>query len=182
VTFRDLSGLPPQFEVRSEAEKWQGAFKAAQGAVREQGQVVSLALDNNRSLWETNKKLREERLQFLATCQRLEHERNELLAKLNGIPQDIKERAELQLKNDELVKVNAILREELVRWLQPELNSEQLRERMEALKTQKDELQATGLVPTEEEVARRDFFLDRAKDDDGFMLSSLTMRKGPSHP
>lgn len=151
-----LSGLPPQFEVRTEAEKWQGAFKAAQGAIREQGQVMSAALDNNRSLWETNKRLRSERLELIATCARLERERNDAQRALSAIPADVQERAALQLENAMLKQAVAMLREELVRTVTPELNSDQLRERLAELKKQAGELSATGLVPTADEIARAD--------------------------
>jgi hypothetical protein len=155
-----LAGLPPQFEIRTEAEKWQGAFKAAQGAIREQGQVMSAALDNNRSLWETNKKLRAERVTLLESCARLERERNEFERMLRAIPEDIQERAMLQMENDALKQANALLRSELVRTVTPELNSDQLRERLAEMKAQAGELQATGLVPTAEELARADHARD----------------------
>jgi hypothetical protein len=148
--------MPPQFEVRTEAEKWQGAFKAAQGAIREQGQVMSAALDNNKSLWETNKKLRAERVTLLDTCARLEKERNEYRAKLLAIPSDVQARAAVMAENENLRKAVASMRELLARSLQPELDTDQLRAELERVKKQDAELKATGLVPTQEEIADAD--------------------------
>lgn len=162
MTFRTIPGLPPQFEMRTDGEKWQGAFKAAQGAIREQGQVMSAALDNNRSLWETNKKLRRERMDILETCARLERERNELQAKMESIPAEVLGRSELQNENDQLRDANATLRAELARMLTPELDSDALRARMEELKKQGAELRATGLVPTQEEIEAHDKSLQQA--------------------
>jgi regulator of replication initiation timing len=162
VTFRTIPGLPPQFEMKTEGEKWQGAFKAAQGAIREQGQVMSAALDNNRSLWETNKKLRRERMDILETCARLERERNDLERKLADIPGDVQERAALQNENNALRSANATLRAELGRMLTPELDTDALRARMEDLKKQGAELRATGLVPTQEEIDAHDAKLQQA--------------------
>jgi hypothetical protein len=152
--------LPPQFEVRTEAEKWQGAFKEAQGIVREQGQVMSAALENNKSLWETNKRLRAERLTLLETCARLEHERNEAQRALEAIPADIQERAALQLENEALKQANAHLRREMAATLMPELDTEKRREALQRVKAQEAEIQATGLVPTAEELARADHARD----------------------
>lgn len=151
-----LTGLPPQFEIRTEAEKWQGAFRAAQGAIREQGEVMSAALDNNRSLWETNKKLRAERVDLLATCARLERERNDYRAKLLAIPSDVQARAAVMAENERLQKGITEMRNLLARSLMPELNTDQLRAELERVKKQEEEIQATGLVPTKEELADKD--------------------------
>lgn len=151
-----LGGMPHQFEIRTEAEKWQGAFKAAQGAIREQGEVTSAALENNKSLWETNKKLRAERLEILATCARLERERNDYRTKLLAIPSDVQARAAVMAENAQLRKAVQEMRSLLARSLMPELNTDQLRAELERVKAQETEIQATGLVPTAEELEQKD--------------------------
>ncbi len=155
--FRDLlSGMSPQFDMRSEADKERAAATQMREVVREQGQVMSAALDNNRSLWDTNKRLRSEREQLIATCQRLESQCNRLQAKLDALPADILERAELQQENDQLKASNAALTHELSAQLLPELDTEQRRDALQRVKAQQAELKATGLVPTEDEKALED--------------------------
>lgn len=172
--FTDLTGLPPQFEVRSESEKWQGAFKAAQGCIREQGQVMSAALTNNRSLWETNKVLRQKVADLTTTCQRLEHERGEFKRALEAIPQDVQERAALQEENNLLrIGIEAI-RKELAGSLFPELDTDARREALERVRAQEAELQATGLVPTADDIARRDHARDAQQGP--FQLDPAALR------
>lgn len=151
-----LTGLPPQFETRTEGEKWKGAFEASRGAIREQGQVMSAALTNNRSLWETNKALRREREELISRCAQLESERNRLSEKLACIPPGLKDRAALQAENDALKHANAFLKNALTASLMPELDSDQRRSEIERLAKQRAELDSTGLEPSAQELADRD--------------------------
>lgn len=171
----DLAGLPPQFEVRSEAEKWKGAQQATQKVMREQGQVMSAALTNNRSLWETNKVLRREKADLIATCQRLERERNELQRLTDAIPSDLLDRAELQKRNEELEAGNALLRREMAGSLYPELDTDQRKEALERVRAQEAEIQAAGIVPTPQEIARADF--DRDQRGVGYSFDPASLPK-----
>lgn len=160
-----LGGLPPQFEIRTEAEKWQGAQKQTQAAMREQGVMASMALSNNRALWETNKVLRQKLELVTETSRRLEHERNEFKRQLDAIPVDVQERAALQAQNDELRRANMALRDALAGSLIPEIDTDTRRAEMERLAKQRQELDATGLVPTPEEIARADHARDRQQGE-----------------
>lgn len=159
-----LSGLPPQFETRSESEKWQGAFKQAQGIVREQGEVMSATLTNNRSLWETNKKLRADIKTALAAAAKMESERNALQRWIDAIPKDILPSALLQQENESLKKANATLVQQLTASMYPELDTDKRRAELQRVKAQEAELQASGLVPTAEDIARQDHARDAQGD------------------
>lgn len=155
-----LTGMPPQFEVRTEAEKWQGAFKQAQGAIREQGQVMSATLTNNRSLWNTNKLLRERVENLTTLAAQLERERNQFKAALDAVPAEQLEMAALLEANAELKRANAALKAALAGSLYPELDTDKRREELERVRAQEAELQATGLVPTPEDIAKADHARD----------------------
>jgi len=159
----DLEGLPPQHEVVSEAENATRAYHAVRKVVKEQGQVMSAALENNETLGNTNKRLREDLALALSTSNRLEKERNHYLGLLEAIPKELAERMLLlgeneavKAENAQLRKANAEMRDFMIRTVTPELDSEQRAEQIERLKKQAAELEATGLVPTPEELKARD--------------------------
>lgn len=149
----DLAGLEPAIETISPEEAARREAKAMRGIVREQGQVMSAALENNHSLYHTNKKLRRENEQLktevttLATrCAQLNTELVKLSTPINCTLHELQER------NQFLESANKELRTELIKQLHPELESEQRKQALERVKKQQEELKATGLVPTEEEI------------------------------
>jgi hypothetical protein len=162
----DLEGLIPQHSVVSEAENATRAFHAVRKVVKEQGQVMSAALENNASLWETNKRLRRDIELTRETAQRLERERNHFKSLLDAIPVEMQERLlilgennDVKRENEDLRTANRELREMLIRTVTPELDTEQRQHKLEQMKRQQEELLATGLVPTPEELAERDRLL-----------------------
>lgn len=162
----DLEGLIPQHSVVSEAENATRAFHAVRKVVKEQGQVMSAALENNASLWETNKRLRRDIELTRETAQRLERERNHFKSLLDAIPAEMQERLlllgennDVKRENEDLRTANRELREMLIRTVTPELDTEQRQHKLEQMKRQQEELLATGLVPTPEELAERDRLL-----------------------
>ncbi len=162
----DLEGLVPQHSVVSEAENATRAFHAVRKVVKEQGQVMSAALENNASLWETNKRLRRDIELTRETAQRLERERNHFKSLLDAIPAEMQERLlllgennDVKRENEDLRTANRELREMLIRTVTPELDTEQRQQKLEQMKRQQEELLATGLVPTPEELAERDRLL-----------------------
>jgi hypothetical protein len=168
----DLEGLLPQHVIVSEAENATRAFHAVRKVVKEQGQVMSAALENNGSLWETNKKLRRDIADVTATSQRLERERNHFKGLLDAIPAEMQERLlllgennEVKHQNEMLLRANAELRELLIRTVTPELDSDQRQAKLEQMKAQQAELLATGLVPTQEEIDARDRALSGGLDN-----------------
>lgn len=170
----DLEGLQPQLAVVSEAENATRAFHAVRKVVKEQGQVMSAALENNASLWETNKKLRRDIEVANNAAARLERERNHFKSLLDAIPAEMQERLlllgennELKRVNEELARANVELRSELIRSVTPELDSDQRQARLEQMKAQQAELLATGLVPTPEETEARDRALSGQLDTTG---------------
>ena len=176
-----LAGLPPQFSIRTDAEKWQGALKETRANMREQGEVMTAALSNNRALWETNKRLRQERVDLIATCARLEHERNEALNTLNAIPADVKDRILLQQENEQLLEANRVLKHELSATMIPEMDTDTRRAERKRLVEQAEELAATGLVPTSQEIAARDHARDQSRPfsfDPAGIVPGLDRAKG----
>jgi alkanesulfonate monooxygenase SsuD/methylene tetrahydromethanopterin reductase-like flavin-dependent oxidoreductase (luciferase family) len=159
----DLDGLPPQHSVVSEAENATRAYHAVRKVVREQGQVMSAALENNENLWNTNKRLRSDIALANSTAAQLERERNHYRGLLEAIPAEMQSRLLLlgeneavKAENAELRKANAELREFMIRSVTPELDSDQRLAKIELIKKQAAELESTGLVPTPEELAERD--------------------------
>ena len=142
----------------SEAENATRAYHAVRKVVKEQGQVMSAALENNASLWETNKRLRADIKTATDTAARLEHERNHFKALLDAIPEEMQSRLLLLGENNDVKTENALLREanrqlreELIRSVTPELDTEQRQARLEQMKAQRAELEARGeLVDTSE--------------------------------
>lgn len=173
----DLTGLPPQFEMRSEAEKWKGAQQATQTVMREQGQVMSATLTNNRSLWETNKVLRERNEVLVELAKRLERERNEFKRLLDAVPTETLEMGALLEENAALRKANTALVSELAGSLYPELDTDKRKEALERVRAQEAELQKTGLVPTPEDIARRDHARDQKRGEFAFDPASLPARR-----
>lgn len=170
----DLTGLPPQFEVRSEAEKWKGAQQATQTVMREQGQVMSAALTNNRSLWETNKALRARCDVLLELSQRLERERNDFKRALDAIPTETLDMAALKEENDALRRSNAVLVKELTASMHPELDTEARKAELARVKAQEAEIQALGIVPTPQDIAKADHARD--SQGDAFAFDPVQVR------
>lgn len=171
--FTGLSGLPPQFEVRSEGEKWKGAFEATREVASEQGQVMVAALDNNRNLWNTNKLLRQQLKEMGGRVlvaeddsrtlrKRLEQLTLELetLRNRQALIGDLVEREQLQEGNVLLLKQNKQLLHALTLMQYPELSQEQRREKLAELKAQAKELAESGLIPTQEQLDAHDRKLD----------------------
>jgi hypothetical protein len=155
----DYLGGAPQFEMRSEADQLRGALGAVRAVTAEQGQVMSAALANNESLWNTNKRLRTLLAQQEQRAVSAEARANALQRKLEAIP-DGAVLAELQAENDGLRKGIELLKNELSRSMHPELDTDQRKAHLQRLANQRAELDASGLVPTSEELgiedARRD--------------------------
>lgn len=152
-TIADLAGMQPSIEVISPEEASKRAVKAVQGIVREQGQVMSAALENNHALWHTNKRLRREHesmKQQLAALEvryaALKSERDQL-----ATPTHLSLK-QLEVQNQRLVEQNRALMDEMMWQLRPELDEKQRDEALQRVKQQHAELLATGLVPTEEEI------------------------------
>lgn len=146
----DLEGHTQQYEVTSDAESYTRGIKSVQGVVKEQGQVMALALDNNQNLWDTNKKLRKQNADLLDRIGKAERHNAVLMAKLeNAYTPTVEEFAEMRERVLYLEAANANLKDELIREQTPELDTEQRKARIALLKAQKDELFATGLVPVE---------------------------------
>ena len=144
----DLEGLPPQFEVRSEEQALKGAVKQFHGIVREQGQVMSAALSNNESLWNTNKALRASNALLRERIAELEGENAQMRHDLATYARpEVRALNELAAEVDGLRAANAALREEMVRQITPELDTDARKEKLAALVAQRVELEATGFVP-----------------------------------
>jgi hypothetical protein len=136
-----IGGIDP---VLDQAENYGRGVKAVQKVVREQGQVMSATLSNNAMLWE-------ERKQLKAIVLELRHE-NESLRRGN---------LNLSQRNAELEKTIAesggdryralyeAAKNTLERHLHDLLDSDQLKERLDAMKAQQAELLADGVpLPT----------------------------------
>jgi hypothetical protein len=153
----ELSGLPPQFEVQSSEESLAGVHRFYRLTIREQAQVMSSALQNNYSLWHTNKALRRQNEQLLANIVELRFRVHSLegeIARL-GTPEqltlhDLRDQVTL------LTAHNLLLKNELTASMIPELDSEGRRAKVAQLIAQEEELRATGLVPSDEEINRED--------------------------
>lgn len=148
----DLEGLPPQFEVRSEEQALKGAVKQFHGIVREQGQVMSAALSNNESLWNTNKALRTANQVLRDRVAELEAACVTGNAELMRLEAFMKEHGQLEMvtlleENATLKAQNTDLRTEMIRQLTPELDTDARKAKLEALAAQRVELEATGFVP-----------------------------------
>lgn len=144
----DLEGLPPQFEVRSEEQALKGAVKQFHGIVREQGQVMSAALSNNESLWNTNKALRKANQELRDRVSALEGQNAQLRHDLAAYARpEVRALNELAAEVDGLRAANAALREEMVRQITPELDTDARKAKLEQLAAQRVELEATGFVP-----------------------------------
>jgi chromosome segregation ATPase len=168
----DYLGGAPQLVIRSEADQLRGALSAVREVTAEQGQVMAAALDNNRSLWETNKRLRRDLQSFESRAQHAEARANALQRKLEEIP-DGAQLAELAQRNRELEQAVATLKTELARSMYPELDTEQRKAELQRLANQSAELAASGLVPTPEQVAREDHARDPQPGE--FQLSKLQL-------
>ena len=151
---RHLQGQPEQIDVKSPEEAARGTVIAYRKVIREQGQVMSSALENNENLWNTNKALRKENELLKDTCRRLEGDVSHL-RRLNeqlSTPVNLT-LTQLQGQNANLIAMNKQLCEELTRQSVPELNDTDARQAMlEKLKAQKKDLFETGMVPAPEPV------------------------------
>jgi hypothetical protein len=159
---RQSDGIDPATDA---ANKYARGIKAVQGVVREQGQVMAAALDNNRSLWETQKRLKATIDQLTATCHRLEREKNAALAEVARWQDELQATigrhnqtehgtvVELQEEVRRLTATNQDLVKALTADLQPELDSDQRKALLAEIKKRHAELLASGLVPTEAEIA-----------------------------
>lgn len=150
---KDLEGMPTQFEAPSTADGYARGIKAVQGIVKEQGQVMAMALDNNQNLWNTNKRLRSELEQAKNAADRATLRANVLQQSLDRLATpDAVELTELRERVRVLEQANTFYRDEMTRQLDPGLDTDQRKAALEALKQQKNDLFATGLVPTDEEL------------------------------
>lgn len=158
-----------QFSVVSPEEQHKRALEATRENMREQGQVMVATLDNNRNLWNTNKLLKE-RVRALEGAQadaryyrqkweERGQELSELKDKLDAIP-ELAERTALLAANDDLKAEVEQLRRALTLMQYPEINATERKELLERLKVQAQELKASGLVPTEQQMEERDARLD----------------------
>lgn len=139
-----IGGIDP---VLQQAEDYGRGMKAVQKVVRSQGQVMSETLSNNAMLWEERKLLRRENAELkglvddlnrmVANLSRTLEERNEALDKLEAAGGD-RWRA---LYED--------ARRTLVANLHDQLDADELKERLGAMKRQNEQLLAEGatLVP-----------------------------------
>jgi proline dehydrogenase len=156
-----VQGVDP---ATDQALSYGRAIKATQVLVREQGQVMGAALDNNRSLWETQKRLKETIRQLTVRCGALEHEKNAAVkatAERDARLIEFMERysqsehgtvVELQEEVRRLTAHNDAMRKALTADLMPELDTEKRRAILDDLKRQHAEIKASGLVPTEDEI------------------------------
>jgi peptidoglycan hydrolase CwlO-like protein len=163
---RQSEGIDP---VSDAASKYARGIKAVQGVVREQGQVMAAALDNNRSLWETQKRLRATIETLQGTCQRLEREKNKALAEVARWQDELQVTigrynqtehgtvVELQEEVRKLTAANKALASALSADLMPELDSDGRKALLQELKAQHAELMASGIVPTEDEINASDY-------------------------
>lgn len=146
--------MRPVIETISPEESAKRGMNAMRKVVTEQGQVMSAALENNHNLYHTNKKLR-------IDLQRAESELRSLRAANASLSAEVERLNELTHPNDEefaamkaycerTEAANKALREEMVRQLHPELDTEARKAALDAMKTQKREIAATGLVPSED--------------------------------
>jgi hypothetical protein len=153
--FTGLSGLQPQISMRSDGEKWKGAFEATREVTAEQGQVMGAALDNNKNLWETNKVLRREMSSYQRAAEDAQWQVKALRKQLEE-----SSAGELVAEIERLRAANKALLHQLTLSLYPEMSVDERKDALQRMKDQAAELKASGLVPTPEQIQEHDARLD----------------------
>lgn len=157
--FSELTGMQPQIEIESPEAGYQKGMKAVRGIVAEQGQVMSLTLENNAALYHTNKQLKAERRQFTDRIRDLEHQNRKLTEEVAALSTPINRSLhELEELCTKLSAMNESLRAELTANQFPEYDTDARQAALKAMQAQSAELKADPDVPTQEQINAR---LDR---------------------
>jgi translation initiation factor RLI1 len=153
-----------QFEAPTSDTNLRKVAQVFRETIKDQGQVMSLALDNNHNLYHANKELRQSNASLSEEVQHLSagidrreatiRELTEQIETLNSLTTKVESVSvgELQQVIAECAqwKATAIeYRRVLESYLYEELNQTQLRDKLDAMKAQKAEIVATGQVHEE---------------------------------
>lgn len=137
-----LQGIDP---VLQQAEDYGRGMKAVQKVVRSQGQVMSETLSNNAMLWEERKLLRMQ-------VKDLQGQNRELLDSNLALSRKVAELTEAIEKleaagGDRWRALYESARKTLVANLHDQLDADQLKDRLDAMKAQNEQLLSEGVAP-----------------------------------
>jgi GTP1/Obg family GTP-binding protein len=142
-----IGGIDPMLD---QAESYGRAIRETQGLMRQQGQVMSATLQNNHTLYHTNKKLVAENRDLHASNKSL-CQANDALHAQNERQREYIQRLESS-GSDKFKPLYEDARKTLLSFLHDALSPDQLRERLKAMDEQRKELEALPEVVTRREL------------------------------